>query len=368
MVQAPRNANGILYNKAFKNETIMACIEVERKKAFVVFASTYEAAVSHLTLEQMGELFLKMGRYSLEGEDVHSENPMVDIILKMTIPNMEAAEKRHQAAIENGKKGKDGGGGIGAPRKGETKEEYQARLLEWKRSRELSNNPQEPLNNNTDKDIKKHNDVKTNKDIENKIDINNNIEVVSNSISTNQVLSSNQDYVPDNTKTGSEPRQDKTSYQDSFSDSKIEKDYSKNRERPRQEEKPRQGNNNDFNGTSDFIRNITLDDSNLEDDVPPCPPDPRYMNYAGSIQDFIRYDAEPDYEEMTDAEMMDAAKDSIDEAVETETKQGKTQRFWDLMLRAKRIYMHLNGCSEESAKEFISRLYKKKKRKLDIVD
>ena len=110
-------------------------IEEERKKAFVVFASAYEAAVNHLTLEQMGELFLKMGRYSLKGEEVHSETPMVDVILKMTIPNMDAAERRHQAAIENGMKGKESGGGIGRPRKGETREEYELRLSAWKEER-----------------------------------------------------------------------------------------------------------------------------------------------------------------------------------------------------------------------------------------
>lgn len=350
-------------------------VSAERKKAFVVYASTYEAAVSHLTLEQMGELFVKMGRYSLKGEEVHSETPMVDVILKMTIPNMDAAERRHQAAIENGKKGKDKGGGPGRPYKGETKEEYQARVSVWKESLEgWGNNPQEPLNKNTnintdidtDKDIEnnKDTDVNRNRDKNKNKDIKNNtnIDIISNSNSTNQSYSNSSNLDGEITKHGEEPRQGTSPEDKSLSDySKIERGNTKCGAEPRQEDSPRQEGYNGSNGMSDFLRSITLDNSYLEDDVPQCPPDPRFMNYAGNIQDFIRYDAEPDYEGMTDAEMMDAVKEAIYDAIENETLQGKNQRFWDLMHRAKRIYMHLNGCSVEDAKRGINRLYSQRK-------
>ena len=349
-------------------------ISEERKKAFVVFASTYEAAVKHLTLEQMGELFLKMGRYSLKGEEVHSETPMVDVILKMTIPNMDAAERRHQAAIENGMKGKEGGGGIGRPRKGETREEYNARRLEHERARNYqSETPQKPLNKNinintdinTDKDIEnnKDTDVNRNRDKNRNKDIkeNINIEVIPDNDFSNISCSNSSNFEGEITKHGEEPRQGTSPEDQSLSVySKMERDDTKCGAEPRQEESPRQRGCNGSNGMSDFLRSITLDDSYLEDDVPPCPPDPRFMNYAGNIQDFIRYDAEPDYEGMTDAEMMDAVKEAIDDAIECLTRRGKDQRYWDLMRRAKKIYMHLNGCSEKDAESGINRLYKQR--------
>ena len=142
-------------------------ISEERKKAFVVFASTYEAAVKHLSLAEMGELFLKLGRYSLKGEvDVSSDNPVVDSILIGVKPNMDKAEWRHLKAIENGKKGKEYGKNGGRPRKGENREEYEARRLERVGNNEReSENPQKPLNNNTDinnnKDTKKDTDKNT---------------------------------------------------------------------------------------------------------------------------------------------------------------------------------------------------------------
>ena len=204
----------------------MACIEEERKKAFVVFASTYEAA-KYLSLEQKGELFEKLGAYSLEGKEVHSNNPMIDVILKMTIPNMDAAERRHQTAIENGakSKGKDFPN-IGRPRKGETREEYDARRMERVRNlEEGAENPQKPLNKdidtNTDRDIDKkkeididrykNTDVKKDKDKNNKINVNKNTNslVNSNSVSTNQgSFSKSQNPVLDNTKFEEEPNQD----------------------------------------------------------------------------------------------------------------------------------------------------------------
>lgn len=89
----------------------------ERKKAFIVFASSYEEAIKYLTQEQRGEYFELLGRFAFYDEEVHSNTPMVDMLLGMTIPNMIAAEKRHQIAIENGSKGKDFGIRGGRPRK-----------------------------------------------------------------------------------------------------------------------------------------------------------------------------------------------------------------------------------------------------------
>lgn len=333
----------------------MACNE-ERKKAFVVFASTYEAAVSHLTLEQMGELFMLMGRYSLAGEDVRSDNPMVDIILKMTIPNIEAAERRHQAAVENGSKGKEHGNKGGRPRNGETREEYDARRLERvRKNADGVENPEKPLNTdrniNTDKDIKNNTDSKKNT----------NIEVISNSISTNYLSSSNLKPSIDTARTCAKPGPETKPHQTLPDESNDENEETQHGTGRKQEERPRQGGNNGSKG-SDFLRSITLEDE--DDGVPPCPPDERYMNYVGTLQDILRYDAEPDYSRMTDADMIAAIKDTIDDAIECERREGTTQRYRDLIHRAKKIYQHLNGCDEDNAKRGITRLYREREKEL----
>lgn len=346
---------------------MMACIEEERKKAFVVFASTYEAA-KYLSLEQKGELFEKLGAYSLEGKEVHSNNPMIDVILKMTIPNMDAAERRHQTAIENGakSKGKDFPN-IGRPRKGETREEYDARRMERVRKlEEGAENPQKPLNKNTntdidknkkkeidierykDTDVKKELDIKNNKEIKK----NTNSSVISNSVFTNQVsFSKSLNPVVDYTKRDEEPSQEKAQYQVSSFNSKIEEDYSKYEEGPRQEEK--QGSKE-----SDFLRSITLED---DFDTPSTPSDERYRNYVGNIQDLIRLGGY-DYDDMTDEEMVEAITEDVDSAIEQYRRRGKTQRFQDLVERAKQTYMRLHGCSEDDALSGIRWLYQKRQK------
>ena len=336
-------------------------VSEERKKAFVVFASTYEAA-KYLTLEQKGELFEMLGAYSLEGKEVHSNNPIIDVILKMSIPNMDAAERRHQAAIDNGKKGKDGGGGVGRPRKGETTEEYQVRVSEWRESRN-SENPQKPLNKDIDRDIDKKKeidiernrdtDVKKELDIKNKRDVKNNTNdvVLSSSVSTNQVSFSNSlKPVLEYTKDGEEPSQENAQHQVFSFNSKTEEDYSKYREEPRQEK---------MRGSkgSDFLSSITLDD---DYDALSIPPDERFRNYVGNIQDFIRLGSY-DYDNMTEEEMADAIVEDVDLAIEQYMRLGKSPRFQDLIWRAIRTFEALNNCSEEDAKRGVRQLYKQRK-------
>lgn len=337
----------------------MVCMEEERKKAFVVFASTYEAAVNHLTLEQMGELFVKLGRYSLEGEAVHSETPMVDVILKMTIPNMDAAEERHLRAIENGSKGKDFGNRGGRPRKGETREEYDARRMERASAIE---NPQKPLNIDIDKDIDINKDNNT--DIDKEIDIDNNrYKEINNNINknTNDIVNSNrvitntlssfENHKPEREEThqGEEPRQAASpQHQSPLDNTNKEESETKHGADPQL--------NTNSKPQSDFIRSISLDDD--DDGVPPCPPDERYMNYVGSLQDIVRYDAEPDYDAMTDEEIMQSLIKTIDMAIECERHEGITQRYRDYLHRAKKMYMHQFRCSEDEAKNEIKRRYR----------
>lgn len=138
----------------------------ERKKAFIVFASCYYGAMKHLNLEEKGELFELLGRYSLEGEDVHSNNGKVDLLLEATKPNMDAAEKRHKMAVENGTKGKAFGKLGGRPRKNESG------IITQLNNPQIT--PNIPLNNDKYKDIDKDIDIEIDKhkDIENYIEKN----------------------------------------------------------------------------------------------------------------------------------------------------------------------------------------------------
>ena len=352
----------------------MASIEEERKKAFLVYASTYESALKYLTMEQMGELFVKLGKCSFEGKNVGSDNPLVDILLRDAKPVMKSAEERHLQAIENGKKGKEKGGGIGRRRKGETMEEYQKRVSEWRESRD-SENPQKPLDKDIDidtdidtdkkKDINieryRNKDVKKDLAIDNKIGFKNNTSIDTISVSTNQVSISNSlKPVLDNTKLRKEPSsQEKAQHHVSSFNSKIEGVNSK------YQEDPRQGQLQGSKG-SDFLRSITLPDD--PDVAPLAPPSDQYRNYAESVQSYIRYDAEPNYAEMTDYEIMDAIKDAVDDAILCGWHEGKTQRYWDYLYKALKIYMHLNGCSEDDAKKGINHLYKQRENYLSNID
>ena len=130
-------------------------IKNEKKQSFVMYASFLEMA-EQLDGESFKECILKLRDYALLGEDVHSKNPVVDIILTMAKPNISAAAARYQRCVENGYKGKEFGATGGRPRKGETKEEYDARRRKT---------PRKPLNVDEDANEKeKENENKKEKD------------------------------------------------------------------------------------------------------------------------------------------------------------------------------------------------------------
>ena len=311
-------------------------VSEERKKAFVVFASTYEAAVNHLTLEQMGELFVKMGRYSLEGEDVKSDTPMVDVILKMTAPNMDAAEKRHQAAIENGKKGKDKGGGVGRPYKGETQEEYQARVSVWKESLEGGgNNPQKPLNKNTNinTDRNTDNDIERKIDKDKDIEINKktNVEVIPDSILTN--CSSSFDFESSNleedeTDQGEEPR----------------------REIPRQEViSPYSKGQNEGGGNQDEED----DDNDNNQSSPPIRTDRSPKNHQSLIDEMPNTPPAPPKKSKRE-ELTEYMEMSLELAAEEKEKSEELADFMPYLYQAKEAYKELHNCDEQRAREEVS--------------
>lgn len=341
--------------------------ENQDKQSFVMYASFYDAAMG-LNDEDFREYILALKDYALYGIEHTSQNTMVNGLLMMAQPLLEAAAKRREKQVKNGEYGILGG----RPRKGETAEEYKARKAKTLK------NPMgfqtETLNVNADADVKGKVDVEENRDVDLNVKENENwyenadvdVEDYANeetgiikdtnikrnriSKSTNILSSNLQKPASVKTKEGKEPRQEKSQHQVSSFNSKTEESCSKYGERPRQEKM--QGSKE-----SDFLRSITLDD---DFDTPSTPTDERYRNYAETIQDYIRYDTEPNYEEMTDREMMDAAKDAVDDAILCGWREGRNQRFWDYLHRALKIYMHINGCSEDDAKRGINRLYKQR--------
>jgi len=98
----------------------------ERKKAFIIYASALKA-MEYLNDAEFRECVLKMADYSMNGVEESGSTAMVDMVLRMAYPNLDASRKRHEAAIENGMKGAAYGKRGGRPRKNESKEEYNER-------------------------------------------------------------------------------------------------------------------------------------------------------------------------------------------------------------------------------------------------
>lgn len=121
-------------------------MDIKTKESFVMYDSFLQAA-EFLPADNFKEFILKLRDYALYGNEEPSENAMIDALLTMAKPNLRAAEERRLKQIENGNKGKEFGKLGGAPRKGETREEYDARRLA--RTQDPLNNPQEPLKGDT---------------------------------------------------------------------------------------------------------------------------------------------------------------------------------------------------------------------------
>ena len=129
-------------------------MEGSERQSFVMYASFLEAA-EKLEPTAFKECVLKLRDYALYGDDVHSKDLAVEIILTMAKPNLNAAAVRYQRCVENGNKGKEHGSKGGRPRKGESREEYLER--KWKQE-----TPRKPLNADEDENEKE----KENDDVE----------------------------------------------------------------------------------------------------------------------------------------------------------------------------------------------------------
>ena len=127
-------------------------------KAFIMYDS-FIKAMKNLNGDDFKECVLAMADYAINGIEPTSENPMIKIILTMALPNIDAAQKRHLQAVENGSKGKEFGKQGGRPRKEETPEQYHQRKLE--------ETPKKPLKKERKEEIKNEIEIKTK--IDNKV-------------------------------------------------------------------------------------------------------------------------------------------------------------------------------------------------------
>lgn len=85
------------------------------KKSFVMYASFLEA-MKHLNDAEYRECMTLISEYAFNGIEDKSSSPLVNIILEMAKPNLEAARRRYDACVENGKKGAEYGKLGGAPK------------------------------------------------------------------------------------------------------------------------------------------------------------------------------------------------------------------------------------------------------------
>ena len=85
------------------------------KNSFV-FYDSFLSAMKHLSDAEFRECVLRIRDYALEGNEEESESPMVNVIMALAKPNLEAARRRYMASVENGKKGAEFGKLGGAPK------------------------------------------------------------------------------------------------------------------------------------------------------------------------------------------------------------------------------------------------------------
>ena len=119
-------------------------LQNEKRKSCILFKSIVDAA-KELDKDQALELLLTYADYGLgETIDLEKCSKIVKLILMQNIEALDAADRRYQASKMNGSKGKENGGGVGRPRKGETPEQYQKRVEEWKQSKNPQETPKNP--------------------------------------------------------------------------------------------------------------------------------------------------------------------------------------------------------------------------------
>ena len=131
----------------------MSKIKDNGKNSFVFYDSFLEA-MKHLNDAEFRECVLKIRDYALEGAEEESISPMVNIILAMARPNLDAARRRYETSVENGKKGAEYGKLGGAPKGNQNA-----------RKKQPLNQPQkQPLNVDVEENVNENEEVDVNED------------------------------------------------------------------------------------------------------------------------------------------------------------------------------------------------------------
>ena len=103
--------------------------ENTEKHSFVIYESFFDAA-ENMDAEHKVECMWKIKDYALYGKDEKSDNWGVNLILEVAKPLLDAAKKRYERCVENGKKGAKHGVKGGRPKKGtETEQKPQCKPL-----------------------------------------------------------------------------------------------------------------------------------------------------------------------------------------------------------------------------------------------
>lgn len=131
------------------------------KKSFVMYASFLEA-MKHLNDAEYRECMTLISEYAFNGIEEKSSSPLVNIILEMAKPNLEAAKLRYDACVENGKKGAEFGKLGGAPKGNQNARKKQPLIQPLK----------QPLNVDLDANVNVEEDINENEN--EKVNVNEN--------------------------------------------------------------------------------------------------------------------------------------------------------------------------------------------------
>ena len=169
--------NNSMYNikKMSKNE--------DKKKSFVMYDSFLEA-MKHLNDAEFRECVMKIRDYALEGIDKESASPYVNIIIAMAKPNLDAAKRRYEVSVENGKKGAEFGKLGGAPKGNQNA-----------RKNNPQSTPKQPLDVDVNEDIEV--DVNEKVDVEVDADVPSGSTAFQSSFSNSSIGFSNKEIVND---------------------------------------------------------------------------------------------------------------------------------------------------------------------------
>ena len=127
------------------------------KRSFVMYDS-FMSAMKHLSDAEFRECMLKISDYALDGVDEESSSPMVNVIMELVKPNLDAANKRYDACVENGKKGAEYGKLGGAPKGNQNARKKQPL------KQPLNVDVEENVNNDVNLNEKEKDNVEVNKD------------------------------------------------------------------------------------------------------------------------------------------------------------------------------------------------------------